>query len=95
MIIKIGTEVDESRIMWKYSEEDTWKSVDIDELMDDLKREIDELKRENHFLKDVQKYIITNGTDCYVPPACRGCSNHPSNGGSGICNCTLGGYTIT
>lgn len=25
-----------------------------------------------------------------VPPACRNCSNHPSNGGSGICQCILG-----
>ena len=25
-----------------------------------------------------------------IPNACRGCSNHPSNGGSGVCNCTLG-----
>ena len=25
-----------------------------------------------------------------IPPACRYCSNHPSNGGSGICHCTLG-----
>lgn len=110
MIIQIGTEVDESRIMWKYSEDDTWKSKDIDELIDsyennytesyemqidDLKKEIDELKREIHFLKDMQKYVITDGTDYYVAPACRGCSNHPSNGGSGICHCTLGSYTIT
>lgn len=26
----------------------------------------------------------------YIPAACRECSNHPINGGSGICNCTLG-----
>jgi hypothetical protein len=25
----------------------------------------------------------------HIPIPCRGCSNHPSNGGSGICNCTL------
>lgn len=31
----------------------------------------------------------------WIPPACRGCSNHPSNGGSGVCNCTLGSITIT
>ena len=27
-----------------------------------------------------------------IPSACRNCSNHPSNGGSWICNCTLGTY---
>ena len=30
-----------------------------------------------------------------VPPSCRNCSNHPSNGGSGICNCTLGQMQIS
>lgn len=25
----------------------------------------------------------------WIPDCCRGCSNHPSNGGSGICCCTL------
>jgi len=24
-----------------------------------------------------------------IPSCCRNCSNHPSNGGSGICHCTL------
>lgn len=27
-----------------------------------------------------------------VPDACRECSNHPNNGGSGLCSCTLGEY---
>ena len=27
--------------------------------------------------------------DQNVPECCKGCSNHPSNGGSGICHCTL------
>ena len=30
-----------------------------------------------------------------IPEACRYCSNHPSNGGSGICNCTLGTPEVT
>lgn len=25
-----------------------------------------------------------------IPEACKNCSNHPSNGGSGICHCILG-----
>lgn len=29
-----------------------------------------------------------------IPEACRGCSNHPSNGGTGVCQCTLG-TTVT
>lgn len=30
-----------------------------------------------------------------IPPACQNCPNHPSNGGSGICHCILGGYDFT
>lgn len=29
-----------------------------------------------------------------IPPACRNCSNHPSNGGSGNCNCILGDWPV-
>lgn len=25
-----------------------------------------------------------------IPAACKGCPNHPSNGGSGVCHCILG-----
>ena len=31
---------------------------------------------------------------CFIPEACKTCSNHPSNGGSGICHCILGTQTI-
>ena len=31
----------------------------------------------------------------YIPEACRSCSNHPANGGSGNCNCTLGSPSVT
>ena len=27
--------------------------------------------------------------------SCRGCPNHPSNGGNGFCHCILGQYNIT
>ena len=30
-----------------------------------------------------------------ISDACESCSNHPKNGGSGICNCTLGIPKIT
>ncbi len=33
MIIQIGTEVDESRILWKHKESDEWKRADIDDLI--------------------------------------------------------------
>lgn len=31
----------------------------------------------------------------YIPEACRSCTNHPSNGRSGICHCTLGSPKVT
>lgn len=30
-------------------------------------------------------------TKVWIPDSCRNCNNHPVNGGSGICNCILGG----
>lgn len=33
MIIQIGTEVDESRVLWKYKESDEWERADIDDLI--------------------------------------------------------------
>lgn len=38
---------------------------------------------------------IDTWTETGIPEACRNCSNHPSNGGSGICFCTLGTYPVT
>lgn len=29
-----------------------------------------------------------------IPSTCRNCSNHPSNGGSGICHCINGSLTM-
>jgi len=42
-----------------------------------------------------QNVNTVNATNDTIPPACRSCSNHPSNGGSGICNCTLGQPVVT
>lgn len=45
------------------------------------------------FEKDTYIYngISTNN----IPDACKNCSNHPLNGGSGICFCTLGTPKVT
>ncbi len=34
-------------------------------------------------------------TKVWIPDSCRNCNNHPVNGGSGICNCILGGIQWT
>lgn len=31
----------------------------------------------------------------HIPDACLTCPNHPSNGGTGICHCTLGSPSVT
>jgi hypothetical protein len=44
---------------------------------------------------DYGKKIYKNMNDLTaVPDTCRNCSQHPINGGSGICFCTLGSVTI-
>ena len=48
----------------------------------------------------INEYVkkVTTGVNFYdlmgIPPACRNCGNHPVNGGSGICHCTLGSPVI-
>ena len=39
--------------------------------------------------------IIHNDDISNIPNPCKTCSNHPSNGGSGICHCILGSPKIT
>ena len=40
-------------------------------------------------------YVAMEQALMEIPSACKNCSNHPSNGGSGICHCTLGTPVIT
>jgi hypothetical protein len=56
-----------------------------------------EINNEDYFkeLQDtLKKYsyigpeqLSSDSTSVYIPKCCRNCPNHPSNGGSGICNC--------
>ena len=51
--------------------------------------------------KNINRAVITTDTTKEYDDPCGGCSNHPRNGGSGICNCTIpymsrkSPYTIT
>ena len=58
-----------------------------------LNAEIEKLKSELQRLKGISSL----GVDpCYdIPVNCRNCSQHPSNGGSGICHCILGMTKVT
>ena len=40
-----------------------------------------------HMLDWRQSDPLSSG---YIPEACKLCSNHPSNGGTGICHCVMG-----
>lgn len=42
----------------------------------------------------LQDYLTISG-DSDIPPSCKNCSNHPSNGGSGVCHCILGLPQVT
>lgn len=58
------------------------KEIDIR----DLYNELQSLNNKLDFIINQNKINgITN-----IPEACRYCSNHPSNGGNGTCNCILG-----
>jgi len=38
---------------------------------------------------DPWKYGVAPNAEYWIPECCRNCSNHPRNGGSGVCACTL------
>lgn len=61
---------------------------ELNELLDKARK--DALKRHNTFYTSTEYYKYSP----YIPEACRNCSNHPSNGGSGICQCILGQQVI-
>ncbi len=66
--------------------------------IEDQEKDIDETLKK---LREQRPIIPVNITpisivgDDGIPPACRGCRTHPSNGGDGICNCILGLPQIT
>jgi cell division septum initiation protein DivIVA len=74
-----------------------------EELLRQLQKSIEQLTEE---VKDLKKQLAekqdkfpmistTPYVDNSIPAPCRNCSNHPSNGGSGICHCTLGLTKVT
>lgn len=56
----------------------------------------DELQKEiQKIMEPPYIYQETDKTSSHIPFACVNCPTHPSNGGSGICNCILGLSEIT
>lgn len=55
---------------------------------DDWSERLNELLKAPYPLQD--NYLTLLNGNSYVPEHCKTCSNHPSNGGPGNCNCILG-----
>lgn len=59
-----------------------------------IKNTVDGMQQKSFSLQELT--LNTPAIDCLdVPESCRHCPNHPSNGGSGNCNCSLGDYKVT
>ena len=42
-----------------------------------------------------QAWLSAQYSMFYSNPSCLSCGQNPKNGGSGICNCIMGGYRLT
>lgn len=49
---------------------------------------------EEEYVRQTEEHFEWLKNNAFIPPACENCSNHPKNGGSGICHCTLGASEI-
>ena len=59
----------------------------------DLYTELQHINNKLDYIINQNKFTVN--TVSSIPDPCRSCPNHPSNGGSGICHCTLGTIQIT
>lgn len=59
----------------------------------DLYTELQHINNKLDYIINQNKFTVN--TVSYIPDPCKSCPNHPSNGGSGICNCTLGTMQVT
>ena len=69
--------------------------ISVAELNELLQKEFERGRNSNIITTGFQQIKDWKPLDFYttsdnIPAACKNCSNHPSNGGSGICHCTLG-----
>ena len=72
-------------VEWKEEAPENEKTWTTEELQESIKK----------VFEPPYIYQEANKTSQYIPPACVNCPTHPSNGGSGICNCILGLPEIT
>ena len=56
----------------------------------------EESKSVSNYISSISKSTGVNIFDLMnIPPSCRNCYNHPTNGGGGICHCILGLLKVT
>jgi len=60
---------------------------EIQEKIDKLSEEIEKIYK---IISSQNKNYNIAYTE--IPPYCRNCTNHPINGGTGVCHCILGEY---
>lgn len=73
-----------------------WQKTMVEEVLKlnvDLEGEVEELKEEDKPLKKAGWDPYDASHSNHVPDSCKGCDQYPSNGGNGICHCTLGNNT--
>ena len=58
----------------------------------DLYKELQNINNKLDYIINQNKFTVNTISD--IPDPCKTCPNHPSNGGSGICWCTLGSQKI-
>ena len=80
------------RIQFQTDDYDKYKKVEklCQELMDVADKEYHDT-----MLKEMKSIVKSIVPDQHIPNSCKNCPNHPSNGGSGFCNCTLGQIPVT
>ena len=66
----------------------------LNERLDKIEKQLEKQEEETRAQKNqewLDKFGDFYGTaiEGTIPDPCKGCSNHPSNGGSGICHCTI------
>lgn len=73
--------------------------ISVEELNKLLEKATEDAFKRYNKQKEKQIYIPARWTyinlDSSTLEVCRNCSNHPSNGGDGICNCILGQQVVT
>ena len=55
-----------------------------------IKDSFEHPERGKRFSSIEEAFAWLNSNEKDIPTSCRNCSNHPSNGGSVVCFCTLG-----